>query len=255
MKLKWLSRSLFLLGLALEAAAECHGNVLLSDNFDSNTFNSSKWAINTSLFDIYGTPKVVEQNQRIEITGRGYLNTVTNYDPAALGGLQINGTWTFLSVGPGDSPKIVTRSSGTPSSYYVASGEVTSGVTFGIGVPGAPVLFYIAGWGSANVTGQTVVSNTLALAQGDTVSFQVTDDGTNLSFAMAKVGNPAMAAYATAVCTNRLPVNQVSFYNREYNANQLALDNVVIQTLNTRVLTNIVLSPAASTIAAGSNLQ
>jgi hypothetical protein len=215
MKFVFPFRLVSLLGLlGLATAPNSDGAVLLSDNFDNNAFDSSKWATNTSLSDSYGTPMVVEQNQRIEITARGYLNTVSNYDPSAPGGLLITGTWTFLSVGPGDGPKIVTRSSGTPSAYGVASGEVTDGISFVAAVPFSPVPFVISGWGGATVTGLTVVSNTLTLAEGDTVSFQVTDDGTNLSFSMTKAGNPAVSAYATAVCTNHLPANEISFYNR-----------------------------------------
>lgn len=215
-----------------------HANavVFMNDNFDSNTLDAGKWATDTSLSDIYGTPMVVVANQRCELTARGYLNTVTNYDPATTGGLMITGTWTFVndSGGGSDSPWVATRSSGVPSNYYVASGEVTQGINFRLSVPQTPAPpngFTIVGDGAATVTGLNVVSNTLNLVQGDSASFTVTDDGTNVTFYLVKVGDPGQAACATAVCTNHFAVNKVSFYNREYAADTAALDDVAIQTI------------------------
>lgn len=229
-------RNLF---VALALVAGIHpaaATVLLSDNFDANVLDTSQWAINTSLSDIYGTPMVVVQNQRCEITARGYLNTVTNFDPAAPGGLLITGTWTFVNCAGGgnDSPWVVTRSSGVPSNYYVGSGEVTDGINFRTSIPYTPAPpnpFAIVGGGGTVVTGLNVVSNTLNLAQGDSANFTITDDGTNLTFALVKVGDSSQAAYATAVCTNRMAVNKISFYNREYSSDTAALDNVVVQTI------------------------
>lgn len=208
--------------------------VLLSDNFDDNSLDGTKWTTNTSLSDPYGTPSVTEQNQRLEIHARGYLNTLNNYDPSALGGLklQITGTWTFLSVGPGDLPAVITRSDGTPSNYYVGSGEVTNGITFRVEIydPGVDSI-NIYGAGAATVTNFTMTSNTLDLVQGDTVTFTVLDDGSNLSFNVVEVGDPSSAASATATCASILAANKVSFYNRESNGNTVALDDALIQSV------------------------
>jgi hypothetical protein len=218
--------------LALGAVTAAPAAILLSDDFNDNSLDGTKWTTNTTLSDPYGTPSVVEQNQRLEIHARGYLNTLNNYDPSALGGLklQITGTWTFLNVGPGDLPAVITRSDGTPTPYFVGSGEVTNGITFRIQIydPGVDGI-NIYGNGAATVTNFSLISNTLNLVQGDSVNFTVVDDGTNLSFNVAEVGDPSSAASATAICASLLATNKVSFYNRESDGNTVALDNALIQ--------------------------
>jgi hypothetical protein len=194
--------------------------------------DTSKWSTNTTSFQYtVGTPTVVVTNQRCEITARGHLNTVADYDPAAPGGLQVTGTWTFVNdTGNGeDLPWIITRSSGVPVNPW---GEVSDGVNFRISVTTAPSpsLFDIVGSGGATVTGLNVVSNTLNLAQGDSVNFTITDDGTNLSFSVAKIGDPTQAASATAICINHLAANKISFYNIQY-SDTAAVDNIVVQTI------------------------
>jgi alpha-tubulin suppressor-like RCC1 family protein/sugar lactone lactonase YvrE len=216
--------------------------------------DTSKWSINTASFtETVGTPMVVVTNQRCEITCRGHLTTVADYDPAAPGGLLINGTWTFVNEGYNpDTPWIVTRSSGVPVQPW---GEISDGVNFQIYV-GSPGTMDLSGTGGATVTGLNVVSNTLNLAQGDSVNFTITDDGTNLSFFVAKIGDPTQAASATAICTNHLAANKISFYNTQFSYDTAALDNVVVQTLNPIItLTNIVVSPASPVIGVGSNQQ
>jgi len=225
-------------------ASKVEGGIFLSDNFSGNTLDPNKWTANTSLSDVYGVPMIAVTNQSCQLTARAYLNTVTNYDPAAPGGISVSGTWKFVndSGGGADGPWIATRSSGVPSSYYVASGEVTDGINFRLGVPltaSPPNAFSIAGNGAATVTSFNVVSNTLNMMQGDSANFVVTDDGTNLTYYMVKVGDPTQAAYATAVCTNHLSPNKISFYNREYSTDVAAVENVVIQTIVTGPQLNI----------------
>jgi hypothetical protein len=218
--------------ILLAGAHQATAAVLLSDDFNSNVLDTSKWSINTSA--VVGS-MVVVTNQRCEITARGYLNTLADYDPSAPGGLLITGTWTFVNAsGNGaDLPWIVTRSSGVPTPYYIANGEVSDGVNFRISVTPtpSPSQFYIAGSGGATVTGLNVISNTLNLAQGDSVNFTITDDGTNLSFSMAKIGDPTQAATATAICTSHLAANKISFYNRENTSDIAAVDTIVVQTI------------------------
>jgi hypothetical protein len=220
------------LGLALLAGIhQAAAAVLLSDDFNSNVLDTSKWSINTTpSYYAQGTPMVVVTNQRCEITARGYLNTVADYDPAAPGGLLITGTWTFVSVAGSDLPWIVTRSSSVPAGLF---GEISDGVNFRISVSTAPSpsQFYIAGSGGATVTGLNVVSNTLNLAQGDSVNFTIMDDGTNLSFSVAKIGDSTQAASATAICTNHLAANKITFYNQQYAGSTAAVDNVIVQTI------------------------
>jgi N-acetylneuraminic acid mutarotase len=247
-------QTLFLGLTLLTGVHQAAAAVLLSDDFNSNVLDTSKWSINTTpSAEANGTPMVVVTNQRCEITARGYLNTVADYDPSAPGGLLITGTWTFVSDSgsSGDLPWIVTRSSSVPTWPW---GEISDGINFRISVTVAPSpsQFIIVGSGGAAVTGLNVVSNTLNLAQGDSVNFTITDDGTNLSFSMAKIGDPTQAASATAICTNHFSANKISFYNREYSSDTAALDNVVVQTLS---LTNIVVSPANPVIGVSSNQQ
>jgi hypothetical protein len=225
-------QNLFIALALLASIHQAAATVLLSDNFDNNLLDGAKWTTITNFSTAgYGTPQVIATNQRVEITARGYLNTVTNYDPSAPGGLLITGTWTFLNSGAGDTPSVVTRSSGAPTAWGTASAEVTDGITFRIDVPPNLPQISILGWGGANVAGFNVISNTLNVAQGDTVNFSVTDDGTNLSFSVTKVGDPTSAASATATCTSHLAANEISFYNREYQNCSAGLDNVVVQTI------------------------
>jgi hypothetical protein len=148
---------------------------------------------------------------------------------AASGGLQITGTWTFVHEGYNpDLPWIVTRSSGVPMAPW---GEISDGVNFRIYVGGSGSTLAITGNGGATVTGLNVVSNTLNLAQGDSVNFTITDDGTNLSYFAAKVGDATQAASATAICTNYLAANKITFYNTQFNYDTAAVDNIVVQTI------------------------
>ena len=226
-------QNLFLALTLLAGSHQAAASILLSDNFDSNSIDVAKWATNTSWEVNYCHPRVIAINQRIEFTERGYLNTVTNYDPSALGGLLITGTWTILNNGgSGDAPTVATRSSGIPLLYNVGSGEVADGIRFKLQPPQNNFQLLILGTGGASVTGYNQVSNTLSLVPGDTVNFTITDDGTNLTFSATKVGNPTNSAYATAISTSHLAANKISFYNRETSSASSALDNVVVSTLS-----------------------
>src|SRR5438046_1838636 len=87
----------FLVGLTLlVAGATARADILLSDDFNSNVLDRTKW----STVLPFANSSVVDQNQRLELTNRGYLVTQGDFNPAALGGLRIRGQYTFLNTDP-----------------------------------------------------------------------------------------------------------------------------------------------------------
>lgn len=201
--------------------------VLLTDDFNDNLLDLTKWSVVTA-----GVPAgaaVAEQNQRIQITGRGHLNTVQPFNPAAQpeDGLRIRGEWTFVSGD--DFLQILTRSDGVPGGTY---GETNAGIEFVNSMTGN---MSISGRNAA-VTG-VVNSGALGALAGETYLFDIRDDGYNLFFTMRQVGGTKQRT-VIAASSSALAQNLIAFHNRE-GGRVSYLDNVRID------------SPASNTAGLG----
>ncbi len=217
----WIAVSaLALVSAAVPAKAS---TVLLTDDFNDNSLDPAKWTINLSIPQ--GGAAVNEVNQHIEFTGRGHLNTLQQFNPAAQpeAGLRIRGEWTFVSGG--DFLQILTRSDGTPSGGY---GETQNGIEFFVQGPASGGdNMTIQGRGGASVPGGSINgAGALGMAAGETYTFDIRDDGQFLYFAMKQVGGTKQRQ-VFARSTSVLATNLITFHNRE-SGNRSNLDNVVI---------------------------
>jgi hypothetical protein len=182
------------LGTGSEARAD---TILLQDNFNDNFLNPALWTTVT------GNPgsSIVEQNQRLEITNRAYLNTQQQFDPSALGGLHISGTWT-INQGS-DLPIVMTRSDD--------SGTMGDGILFGFYAKDDVVFISqtIAG------AGASLASMSLPSNAGEVFNFDIFDDGLNVSFRLTEVGGDGTTGFLSAVSGTHYASNRVVFDNRE----------------------------------------
>lgn len=201
-----------LLGMLLAAAPSAQAGplVLLEDDFDDNSLDATKWVVRTDGFNKPPT-SATEQNQQMEIEGRAHLNTVSQFDPsdAAVGGLSITGRWEFVTGD--DMMQILTRTDGTPAGTY---GETANGIEFR--AYGGNQQVEILAKGGASISGQSgngaMPGNINA---GDIFDFAITDDGSNLSFTLTRVSNPAQFITVTASSSYSPASNLITFHNRE----------------------------------------
>ncbi len=205
--------------VALALAVTAEGSFVIQDDFNDNSLDSSLWWVNTS--GIPQNPKsVTETNQHIELEGRAHLNTQQQITPGVTDvRIEISGLWTFVSGD--DMLQILTRSDGQPAGSY---GETNSGIEFY--AFGANDDFTIRGRG-ASVT-NLATTNNLDIAGGDTFSFFITDDGTNLSFGLWELNDPTSWATGTATSTSDMATNYIVFHNRE-SGRRSNLDDVLIE--------------------------
>ncbi|WP_254506577.1 beta strand repeat-containing protein [Anatilimnocola floriformis] len=200
-------------------------NVVVTDNFNDNVLDTTKWSTNTTAI----SSSVTETGGRLQLTNRGYLNTVTSINPATSNGLHITGRYTFGGQGLNqDFLQVITRSSGVPVS--AGSAETTNGIEFGGN--------YFAGVSIATRVNGAVTTLASAampdgnISPGDVFDFDIFDDGTRLGMRLTEVGNPANTQTVTAVSTLTNATNKVTFHNREnYEGTKTSfLDDVVIET-------------------------
>ena len=204
----WIALVCTLVFLAGSASA----TPLLSDNFNDNSLNTSVWRTDTST--PAGGASVEEMNQRIELMNRGHLITQQQFDPATIpGGLRISLEWTpvFLDS-PYESLNIVTRSDAVPAQYHY--GEAEYGISF-------QATWTKLGVYSHNpLLGPSVglIDHGLDIDSGDTFSFVVEDDGTNLSFTLTEISGSQVGATASVTATDStvFASNFITIYNREY---------------------------------------
>jgi len=201
---------------------EASAGILLQDDFNDNSLDGSKWT--TNLSGPRGPASVVETNQRIEDTNRGYLITNPQFNPLTQGPLEITGQWTILGA---DNPThdilaMLTRSDGIPSGSY---GETYNGIEFQINGADAISINTTVNGARTQLATQDLVVNS-----GDVFSFDIHDDGANLSFLVQQVGGSGRNALITASSSLAFAANHVVFHNREATegSHTSYLDNVVI---------------------------
>jgi len=220
----------------LAATASARAAVVLSDDFDDNSLDAALWAVRTDLPGGKAAfASVTEESAHIKLKDRGHLNTVSQFDPTATGGVWISGEWTFNTLGGVDSMQILTRSDGSPTG---GSGETLNGIEFQYWTNGTQPNIVSRG-GSLGV-GAVVKTGALALAQGDTFRFDAIDDGTNLYFSMTEVGTPtSTASVQSTVTADSFAQDLIVFHNREETGTShiAFLDNVEVRN-NVRVADN-----------------
>ena len=213
------------LAASLLAPTITQAALLLQDNFDENAIDSSKWKTNTNI--IRGPSSVVDQNERIELTNRGYLISVDQFDPSTLGTLSVEGTWTLLQAGvpTHDILSAVTRSDGVPQGAF---SEVNNGLDFQLNGAGGLV---ITEW--VNGVDTPLGSTPLATENGGVYSFTILDNGASATFSVSEIGGIGASASLSVSDATHFGVNHIAFYNRENTeGSHLAyLDNVVIQSV------------------------
>jgi hypothetical protein len=205
------SIALMLVGPVVFALASVGRAAAIFDDFNDNALDATRFRVALPFAD----SAVVEQNQRLEFTNRGYLVTRDQFRPTAAAPVAVSGRVTFLNTGGRSEVElfqIATRTSGVPGANFFA--EPSDGLWFGIVADHS---------GRDNVSIRTNINvptigdyGTLDLVDGDSVDFQLLDDGTNYSFTVVEVGDPASRASISG--TSAAPVaaaSVVALYNRE----------------------------------------
>ena len=208
--------------LIMPGSRSSASTVVLQDDFNDNVLDPAKWTINTSIPQ--GSASVVEQNGRVELTNRGYLNTAQQFDPVALCGITITGEWTIAGAGD-DFLQAATRSNGTPAG---SAGELQNGIEYFVFGNSMSIVGRGTASGTVTSTGSTGSLNFVA---GVTYVFEIIDDGFNLSFTLTNKVNPSQTKTVTATSSFHPATNLVTFHNRELccGGTHIAhLDNVVI---------------------------
>jgi fibronectin-binding autotransporter adhesin len=210
-------------GGVLQLVGQSTFPTLLADNLLSTSLNPANWTTNTS--SAAGGAAVTPTVNGVQLVKRGYLNTASQYDPVALGGIMITGNWQFGSAT--DFMQIDTRSDATPNpaNQY---GEITSGLEFyyqqGNATPG-----FNAPTGDTTFTESNVATTGTLTINGtaDKLAFDAIDYGNgNLSFTVADLTTNTTST-ATATVTGTALENYVTFHNRE-NGTGSYVSNVVI---------------------------
>lgn len=200
-------------------SGNCQG-VRVFDDFSGSALDTSKWSTNTSVPQ--GSASVVQTGGHVEFTNRGFLDTVREFVPAA-GGVRVTGKWTYEAAPIGDSLQVVTRTDGVPQG---TSGEVQTGVQCFASAATSAV--GVAGWGTT-VTNATS-SGALNIALGDTLVFEMTDDGARVTCAFVNLTS-GLRGTASATSTLSSATNRIAFHNRELEdgTNRSSADDITIE--------------------------
>ena len=216
-----------LLSLIVTASIPARADILLQDDFSSNTLDPQKWTVNTNIQR--GPASIVVANQRVEITNRGHLITVPQFDPRVLGPLDVTGTWVFGRSGlpAGDFMQVLTRSDGVPDNTPV--GETSNGIEFLANANGSGGLQIVS---RVNGVATVLASTSMILNANETYGFDVRDDGLSVSLTFRELGGAQVAATVSATSNLTFSMNHVVFHNRESNNGGFGetsyLDNVMI---------------------------
>jgi hypothetical protein len=209
----------------------CLLSVLLQDNFNDNALDATKWT--TVLPNIDGSPSITEQNGHLEISNGAHLVSTGNFDPSVVGPLTLTGTWTFHTASTifqqQDYMEVFTRSDA--SADGPPYGNVQNGVgfiaDFAQGNPSKMWINYRVNGPSFVLLAETPIQ----INNGDTLRFTITDDGTNISFALNDLTSGDSKTLNATVPTH-FATNRIDFYNANQQTNPTPkvsyLDDVVV---------------------------
>lgn len=207
-------------------ACSAQAGLLLVDDFNDNVLDAGLWQTQTTP----PSSSVLEQNQRVELTNRGHLVTMQQFDTRTTG-IRLQAQWTFAQVSDTDMFQILTRSDGLPNSgnYY----ETTSGIEF-VTSNGASQQLNAAG---RNISvGSVIKFGSTPINQGDVFNVDIIDSGRSLYARITNAADPTRTAAVTAkVAADTYAGNRyLAFHNRERTSqNHLAyLDNVSLSTFD-----------------------
>ncbi len=200
--------------------------VKLHDNFNDNSLDASKWNVNlvTNTQSPAGTTTFSESSGRANLQNRAYLSTVEQFDPLALGGLEVAGQVSLTTAS--SRGVIVVRSDATPNTGFF--GMPRNGIAFTLNGDGAGLL---QAHQYVNGVETNLGSLAVSIITGELYDFLLTDDGTNLVFTITQVGGDTTTG--TLAVTSGIDFAQdfVLFTTREFSqsANRSAFfDNIFI---------------------------
>lgn len=176
---------------------------------------------------------ITEADGSLEFGSRGYLYTQNQFDPEAVGGLEITGEFTFLTGE--DVFTVITRGKPTPAVRY---GEAESGVQFQISVH-RNVLQIVPRNGDHIITDETIEGG-IDFAANVVYTFKVIDDGVGgLSLTVNEKDAPENMMKASAeITSDTSDTNHIIFYNRE-NGRNTQFNEVEIKSYTTAERTRI----------------
>ncbi len=212
----------------LTAACE---RVALQDDFSAPRLAPKAWKTRLPSQD----SALVLDDGRVRFVNRGYLITAREFDPVALGGVRISGTWRF-AVDPRaegnariDILSVMTRSDARVGRVYY---EVRSGIEFQL--LSSELVPRIRALGTDVEISRTTTHGSLRAEEGDLLKFDVIDDGRELLFCVQRDGDPSNRVIAAAaVLRDATREKLVVIHNRENPGTQrhvAELDDVVIAT-------------------------
>ncbi|WP_035606468.1 LamG-like jellyroll fold domain-containing protein [Haloferula sp. BvORR071] len=197
----------------------------ITDNFNDGIFDTTRWGRKLNVQP--GGAAVTETGTQIELTGRGHLNTASQFNPDTVGGLYITGKWTFKT--DEDFLQILTRTDGEPQGQY---GETATGLEFYLEqTSNTPT---IRGRTSDIAPGAITRVGKLTVIRNKTYNFTVIDGGTDYgnfaSIRLTQADDPfnSVTVYTT-LASATATANYVSFHNREGGNHVSALDDISIK--------------------------
>ena len=207
--------------IVLCVCANMPAQVLLSDNFNDNKLDATKWAVVSP----FASSSVLEVNQQIEIRDRGYLTSKAQFDPVALGGIVVRGK-VSLALGVDDGVRIVTRADALPNmSNY---GESGNGLWFIIAHNSQVI--YIAASGGVTVGGLKTYGTFGYAKRGVIYDFEVHDLGSRAHWFIRDPSTGQVEGASVDVLSDSTTVKRIAFYNREpgFGANLATIDDVSV---------------------------
>lgn len=155
-------------------------NVVVNEDF-SEALNTEVWTTEISNRTNYGDIRVV--NGAVKIAGYSNLVTAAEYAPSVENPLTITGVWTPVA-GEFESLKIYTRSTGGLNAQY---GNANDGIFFHVNTKG---VFCVKDMFSGEYPH---LEYDAPIQMGQTYTFEVTDNGNDISFALKDTGGNVVA--------------------------------------------------------------
>ncbi|MBI2823688.1 MAG: FecR domain-containing protein [Planctomycetia bacterium] len=177
----------------------------VTDHFDGDVLDPRVWRTVETV--VAGAASVVQIDGHVELTNRGHLVTKDEFDPAICGTLRIRGRWIFQSEK--DYMQILTRSDGEPDDLH---GETRNGIECYLNTQlrYAGITERLDGRNAAGIGGAA-----FEVSPGDTVAFEVLDDGTNITFSVEKIGDDSPPLVIRGTSGLDFAHDYVVFHNRE----------------------------------------
>jgi hypothetical protein len=199
---------------------------LLHDDFSSPSIDPAHWSVTTPL----GSSAVFVQNGECVLQDRGYLETVAQFDPVAMGGLEVRGKFRF--GGTYDYISILTRCDGIPTAPF---GNAQNGIALDISWETAPH-FVLSSRSPQILAGPSQwMGGGFQPVPGTSYTFELVDDGQDVR-ARVEGPNGQWVQLQLPILADTTTAKHVVFHNREpvLFSHQCYLDDVSIGSPNQR---------------------